>query len=570
MNPQVKQILNQLGLSDREIEVYFAYTKYGESVASAISRKLKIDKTTVYRCTEALVEKGLLIRKPKVRGTTYVINNPTILNELMENEKFNLETKSKQLEQFVETLIAEANNDNNLETHITVEKGVNAHLNVMKKQLLVKEKLIRQKINTNASLYDYSEYPEYGEYLKFMNKFIENRVHKKIFLKQIVHANVDKNLLSVQKSSSKLLKEVRILPTDIMKDISFKIFDDYFVITVHSDNVENIKIITIKDKIVAELMKSLFDYIFDRGIVYYGRNLLAQIKFPNYKSVSKLGIGSSGIGGFWYGKNPFFDDQNDITQVQHALSKGANYIDCCLMYGEGHTVEVLSKAIENYPRNDLFITCKLTKVNMVPVKNVKDIEKQCDRYLKELNIAYIDLFEIHGRSSLEIPKVDAVGEIERLIDKGKVKLWGVSNYSIDDLKEVMACAKYPLSANEIPFSLAHRAFEKDGTMEFCKKNKIINIAYFITGRGLLNQFIDDPNDNLLKQLALKYEKTIHQIAINWVLSKPNVLGIIKSTNGTHVNENYGALGWSMENEDYLALDKLDVSNPWLEGYLKSS
>ena len=175
MNPQVKQILNQLGLSDREIEVYFAYIKYGESVASAISRKLKIDKTTVYRCTEALVEKGLLIRKPKVRGTTYVTNNPSVLNELMENEKLNLETKSKQLEQFVETLIAEANNDNNSETHITVEKGVNAHLNVMKKQLLVKEKLIRQKINTNASLYDYSEYPEYGEYIEFVNKFIEKK-----------------------------------------------------------------------------------------------------------------------------------------------------------------------------------------------------------------------------------------------------------------------------------------------------------------------------------------------------------------------------------------------------------
>jgi diketogulonate reductase-like aldo/keto reductase len=225
------------------------------------------------------------------------------------------------------------------------------------------------------------------------------------------------------------------------------------------------------------------------------------------------------------------------------------------LYAEGHATELVGKAIKNIPRSQLYINAKLTRPFEKLVSSTKDIEDQCNRYLMLLGTDYVDQFQIHSKSCLAIPEQEVVEKIGELITAGKVRYWGVSNYKKDDLIRVRQYIKEPLFANEIPFGVYERSYEENGTLSYMREHKILTIAYFVVRAGGMR--IDEfDNTKLLVQLGKKYEKKASQIAINWALHHPYTLALIKSTNGTHVNENVGAVGWKMIEKDYNEIEKL--------------
>ena len=103
-----------------------------------------------------------------------------------------------------------------------------------------------------------------------------------------------------------------------------------------------------------------------------------------------------------------------------------------------------------------------------------------------------------------------------------------------------------------------REYEQNGTLRYMQANNITTIAFFTVRKGglLVDSFFNTDVDTLLQKLAKKYKKTPTQIAINWVTNHPRTMALIKSTNGTHVNENMASVGWKMEAEDYEFIEKL--------------
>jgi diketogulonate reductase-like aldo/keto reductase len=125
----------------------------------------------------------------------------------------------------------------------------------------------------------------------------------------------------------------------------------------------------------------------------------------------------------------------------------------------------------------------------------------------------------------------------------------------------MKYVKNPIVSNQIEYSLMTREEGRYGgnhsmeskTVPFCQENDILVVAERPIERGLVNE----PNP-LLDELAEKYSKTKAQIAINWLISKDNVVTIPKSTNREHLIENLGSIGWKMSQEDVERLDNIEL------------
>ncbi|MCC7303857.1 aldo/keto reductase [bacterium] len=548
----IEQILKDaLNLSEFQILVYQSLLER-TGTAGQLLKRLNINRATLYRVLDELVSLNLVIKKQVKTRMFFEALHPDSLINLYEKRRVTFEEKGKSLERVVHELLNKANSLPS-DASISIEKGIHAHYRKMKLKLNCKEKIIRQKLNNDSTIYELQEYPEGRNYMEFMKEFIKTRVKKDIHLRILTNATLSPKLRPFNVSSPNELKEVKIIPSEILPNFSFDVFDDYVIFTERYEKPDEMVVITIRNEVTATLMKTLFDFVFDRSISTYRQKPIPTFTTLNGIELPQLGIGTSGIGGYWYGLHPYVDDIGDTDQLRHALSKGMSYIDTCLMYGGGHSVEVVGKAIKNIPRADIFINGKLTRPNGVELQSIKEVEEQCNRYLKILGVEHLDQFQIHSQKTLgNVPEEDVIQKIGELITVGKVKNWGVSNYTYEDLLTVRNVIKEPLLSNEIPFGVFNRDYEKDGTLPYMQQNNIATIAYFTVKMGgmQIDQFFGTDKDTLLAKLAEKYKKTPVQIAINWVINHPRTMALIKSTNGTHVNENVGAIGWEMEEKDY--------------------
>ena len=180
-----------------------------------------------------------------------------------------------------------------------------------------------------------------------------------------------------------------------------------------------------------------------------------------------------------------------------------------------------------------------------------------ERSLKRLRTPYIDLYLIHW-PNLAVPLGETMKALDRLVEEGKIKHIGVSNFSVEQLREAQRHTAYHITANQIEYNLAVR--EKGhyaagmGTeiVPYCQRNNLFVVAYRPLDKGRLAQ----PGMPLVGQLAEKYGRTPAQIALRWLLEQKNVVVIPKATVPAHLQENCGALGWKLEQEDIEKLDAL--------------
>lgn len=551
-----KEDKNILGLTDYQAEVYVSLLS--ESMTPGkLCKKLQMNRSTVYRIIDELEKLSLVIKKETDKATLIEALHPNSLKDLYKRRVSEVESQAERLNTLVNELIQNAQN-NPIDATILVEKGLMAHYNRMMLQLTCKEKILRVKLSNDSSIYSVENYPNGKNYIDFMNQYVKDAVRLGIQHNILTNMSLSSNIRSFNITNPAELKDVRISVAEALEDLSFVIFDDYTIFTVRKDKPEDMVVITIRNAVVAASMKALFDYIFERSIQTYQKSPIPSFKSKSGVEFPVLGIGTSEIGGHWNKLHSYVDDIGDLDQLRHSLSKGMRYVDTCLMYGEGHTVELVARAIKNIPRKELFINSKLTRISGKLVESVEEIEEQCDKYLEILGVDYLDQFEIHSPKSLAIPVLDAVRKIEELIQKGKIKNWAVSNYHLPELKEIYELSNIKPLANEIPYGVFMREYEVDGTIEWMHQHDMVTIAFFTVRKGglLVDQFFGSEKDSLLMRLAEKYDKTATQIAINWVTHQKDTLALIKSTNGTHINENVASVGWVMEEGDYEEISKI--------------
>ena len=130
-------------------------------------------------------------------------------------------------------------------------------------------------------------------------------------------------------------------------------------------------------------------------------------------------------------------------------------------------------------RDRVFIATKVSPQNLRPA----NLRQSVDASLQRLGIDVVDLLQLHEPNP-SIPITETMGAIAGLVDAGKIRFVGVSNFSVDQLQEAQkALGKYPIVSNQVRYNLIDRTIEKD-LLPYCQANHVTVIAYCPLARGL--------------------------------------------------------------------------------------
>lgn len=276
--------------------------------------------------------------------------------------------------------------------------------------------------------------------------------------------------------------------------------------------------------------------------------------------ITRVGFGAWAIGGggWSFGWGPQDDKASEDT-MRHALELGINWIDTAAVYGLGHSEQVVGSFLRSLPASErpyVFTKCGLIGDERNPMDEPKRVLKpesiraECEASLRRLGIERIDLYQFHWPDETGTPIEDSWAEMLRLIEEGKVRLGGVSNFDVGLLDRCAAIRH--VDSLQPPFSLIHRDVAAQ-EIPWCDANGTGVICYSPMQSGLLTDRFsaervasmakDDwrrrspeftpPNleHNLalrdaLRPIARRYGTSVSSVAIAWTLSWPGVTAAI--------------------------------------------
>jgi diketogulonate reductase-like aldo/keto reductase len=247
--------------------------------------------------------------------------------------------------------------------------------------------------------------------------------------------------------------------------------------------------------------------------------------------VSEIGLGT-------------FNYKGGVEPLRAGIERGVSLIDTAESYG---TEEIVGDAIRNY-RNRVFLASKVSPINF----RREALLAAAARSLNRLNTDYIDLYQLH-RPNYTVPIHETMGAMEELVEEGKIRFIGASNFSVAELREVQsALSKQRIVSNQVRYSLVERSIEPD-LLSFCQEQQITIIAYSPLARGLTYIRQRDPDGHLLR-VAMMRGKTEAQVALNWCVSKNAVIAIPKADSKNHVLEDCAASDWRLSQDQIMTLD----------------
>ncbi len=229
-----------------------------------------------------------------------------------------------------------------------------------------------------------------------------------------------------------------------------------------------------------------------------------------------------------------------VPPLRAAIEQGAFFIDTAESYGSEPTV---GQAIEGI-RNQVFIATKVSPRHF----RYADVLKAAECSLRQLKTDYIDLYQLHW-PNYTVDIAETMSAMERLVEMGKVRYIGVSNFTTSELKKAQAAlSKVHIVSNQVRYSLLDRTPER-GLLQYCQENKVSILAYSPLATGFARLRAADPND-ALGRVAKEVQKTRAQVAINWCLRHEPVFAIVKTENVDHVHENCEAAGWRLTDDQF--------------------
>ena len=238
-----------------------------------------------------------------------------------------------------------------------------------------------------------------------------------------------------------------------------------------------------------------------------------------------------------------------VDPLRHGIELGANLIDTAEMY---RTEDVVGEAVHGM-RERVFIASKVSGDHL----GYDQVLRAADASLRRLDVDTIDLYQIHWPSR-GTPIEETMKAMESLVDSGRVRYIGVSNFSTRELTEARAAMNHhPIVSNQVLYNLRRREIERT-LMPYCQRHAVTIIAYtpldsgkLASGRGLLAS----RSTKLLHEISEQHGKTPAQVALNWCISHDNVIAIPKSDSVSRTAENCGASDWRLSVEEMARLDQ---------------
>ncbi|MFP4478922.1 MAG: aldo/keto reductase [Candidatus Izemoplasmatales bacterium] len=257
------------------------------------------------------------------------------------------------------------------------------------------------------------------------------------------------------------------------------------------------------------------------------------LKLNNDKLMPIIGLGT------------FRSEEDEAYKaVLTALETGYRHIDTAAVYGNE---EAVGKAIKDsdVKREDIFVTTKLWNTEQGYQSTIKAFNES----LEKLGLEYVDLYLIHWFKGYE-NSLDTWRAFETLYEMGKVKAIGVSNYNVHHLQHLLDNAKVKPMVNQVE---THIRLQNEFLRNFCESKGIQLEAY----APLMSHHIDDLLENdTMKEIAKKYNKTIAQIAIKW-LTERDIVVIPKSVHVKRIKENFDIFDFSLTDDDMKKIKELN-------------
>jgi diketogulonate reductase-like aldo/keto reductase len=266
------------------------------------------------------------------------------------------------------------------------------------------------------------------------------------------------------------------------------------------------------------------------------------------KPFGKTGVDVAVIGqGTWDAP----ESGSRLTEAKRALVRGIElgmtHIDTAEMYGSGRVEEIVGEAIAGIPRDRLFITTKVLPGNA----DYKGTLAAAAGSLRRLGMDYVDLFLLHWPSAH--PLEETMAALETLVEQGKTRFVGVSNFDVDEMLEAASCLRrVRLACNQVLYHLKERGIEHE-LIRAATQHSIAVVAYTPFGRGRFPA-ASTPGGAVLEAVALKHGATARQTILAFLTRDPNVFTIPKAASVAHVEENARGGDLVLDRDDVAAID----------------
>lgn len=261
---------------------------------------------------------------------------------------------------------------------------------------------------------------------------------------------------------------------------------------------------------------------------------IASIALPSGETVPALGQGTWKMGEYERKR------ADEIRALQAGIDLGMTLIDTAEMYADGVSEEITGEAIKGR-RGEVFLVSKVLPSHASHEQTIR----ACERSLKRLGTDSIDLYLLHWRGGYGLD--DTISGFESLQKAGKIRHWGVSNFDVDDMKELFDLGGKAVATNQVLYNLSRRGIEYD-LLPWQAQHNIPTMAYSPIEQGRLAGHRD------LARIAEQHGKTPAQIALAFLLTRPDVIVIPKAGTVPHVRENAEAADIVLSADDLAALD----------------
>lgn len=302
--------------------------------------------------------------------------------------------------------------------------------------------------------------------------------------------------------------------------------------------------------------------------------------------LTTMGFGTWAIGGSgWQWAWGHQDDEASIAAIRRGLDLGINWVDCAAAYGLGHAEAVLGKALKG--RKDAIVATKCGLVweegnpNVYGRLTAGSVRAECEASLRRLKVEAIDLYQIHWPHD-EAHLEEGWGAIAGLVKEGKVRYAGVSNFSVAQMQRIQPI--HPIASLQAPYSMLARGIEAE-LLPFCAANDIGVVVYSPMHNGLLtgkvtrewaaalpaddwrrdhNPEFKEPalSANLslvdgLRPIAQRHGKDVGELAVAWVLRRPEVTSaIVGARSPSQIEGTIGGADWWLSKAEVAEIEAL--------------
>ncbi|MDR3468260.1 MAG: aldo/keto reductase [Xanthobacteraceae bacterium] len=249
------------------------------------------------------------------------------------------------------------------------------------------------------------------------------------------------------------------------------------------------------------------------------------------------------------GQGTWYIDRGDraaaIESLRRGLDLGLTHIDTAEMYGDAELV--IAEAIAGR-RDDCFLVSKVLPGNA----SRRGTASACERSLARLKTDRLDCYLLHWRG--EHPLEDTVAAFEDLVGAGKIRSWGVSNFDVGDLDDLLAVAgPGRIACNQVLYHLTERAIEH-AVMPWCARHQVAVVAYSPFGHDDFPKAAS-AGGRVLADIAAGHGATPRQVALAFLTREDFVFAIPKAASVAHVEDNAAAAGLTLTAAEIAAIDR---------------